>query len=190
MGYTRRSFDEDPVILVTDSRLSIPEVGRRLSIPTSTVRNWVTMHDAGRLSDVGKHRKPLSEVEMELARQKRTGRGQDGTGPVKKGNRVLCEGVAARYAIVREMRLKYPVPRMCRFFKVSASCYYKWSTRPPSKRVPEERRLEVEIRAAHKRTRQTCGPERLQKGLAAHGVTVGIAGSGESGRTSVYGVNR
>lgn len=32
----------------------------------------------------------------------------------------------------------------------------------------------MEIKAAHKRTRQTCGPERLQRDLAAHGVKVGI----------------
>jgi transposase InsO family protein len=32
----------------------------------------------------------------------------------------------------------------------------------------------VEIRAAHKRTRETCGPERLQHDLAAHDVKVGI----------------
>ncbi len=32
----------------------------------------------------------------------------------------------------------------------------------------------MEIRAAHKRTRETCGPERLQRDLEAHGVKVGI----------------
>jgi transposase InsO family protein len=37
-----------------------------------------------------------------------------------------------------------------------------------------ETRLEVEIRAAHKRTRQTYGPERLQHDLKEHGVRVGI----------------
>jgi len=35
-------------------------------------------------------------------------------------------------------------------------------------------RLEVEIKAAHKRTRQTYGAERLQRELAEHGVRVGI----------------
>ena len=35
--------------------------------------------------------------------------------------------------------------------------------------------MEIEIRAAHKRTRETCGPERLQKDLAEHGVKVGIS---------------
>ncbi len=32
----------------------------------------------------------------------------------------------------------------------------------------------MEIKAAHRRTRETCGPERLQADLAAHGVKIGI----------------
>jgi transposase InsO family protein len=35
-------------------------------------------------------------------------------------------------------------------------------------------RLELEIRAAHKRTRQTYGPERLQRDLADNGIIVGV----------------
>jgi transposase InsO family protein len=57
---------------------------------------------------------------------------------------------------------------------VSASGYYAWQDRPLSKRAQEELRLEVEIKAAHKRTRQTYGPERLQCDLAEHGIQVGV----------------
>ena len=76
--------------------------------------------------------------------------------------------------MMTEMRLHYPVPLMSRVLDVSASGYYAWLQRPPSKRAREEARLEVEIRAAHKRTRQTCGPERLQRDLSEHGIQVGI----------------
>jgi len=72
------------------------------------------------------------------------------------------------------MRLQYPVPFMSRVLGVSASGYYAWLERPPSKWAQEEMRLEIEIRAAHKRTRQTCGPERLQRDLAEHGISVGV----------------
>lgn len=75
---------------------------------------------------------------------------------------------------MEEIRLQYPMPLMCRVFRVSASGYYSWRKRPLSKRAQEETRLEVEIRAAHKRTRETCGPERLQKDMSAHGVNLGI----------------
>jgi putative transposase len=72
------------------------------------------------------------------------------------------------------MRLNYSVPRMCGFFHVSASGFYKWLGRSPSRRTVEETRLEAEIKAAHERTRKTFGPERLQKDLAAHGIKIGI----------------
>ena len=75
---------------------------------------------------------------------------------------------------MKEMRLTYSIPGMCRFLKVSASGYYKWLMSAPSKRTREEGRLELEIKAAHERTRKTCGPERLQKDLIAHGIKVGI----------------
>ena len=76
---------------------------------------------------------------------------------------------------MKPMRLTYPLPLLCRVLEVSRSGYYAWLTRPLSKRAQEEGRLDVEIKAAHTRTRQTCGPERLQRDLKAHGVRVGIS---------------
>src|SRR4030067_1120687 len=76
--------------------------------------------------------------------------------------------------MMQELRLRYPVPLMRRIMSVSASGYYAWLDRPLAKRAREEMRLEVEIKAAHKRTRQTYGPERLQHDLAEHGIRVGI----------------
>jgi len=75
---------------------------------------------------------------------------------------------------MKEMRFRYCIGVMCRIVKVSKSGYYKWLNRKPSKRVREEGRLEVEIKAAHQRTRETCGPERLQHELKEQGVKVGI----------------
>ena len=75
---------------------------------------------------------------------------------------------------MKELRLDYPLPHLCQVLNVSASGYYAWVDRPLSKWAREEARLEVEIRAAHKRTRQTYGAERLQQDLAEHGIQVGI----------------
>jgi len=49
----------------------LPEAARRLSLPPSTLVNWVKAHKAGKLGDIGKTRKPLTEIEMELARVKK-----------------------------------------------------------------------------------------------------------------------
>jgi putative transposase len=75
---------------------------------------------------------------------------------------------------MKAMRLKYPVPVMSRILGVSASGYYAWLDRAPSKRTQEEARLAIEIKAADKRTRNTCGPERLQRDLAEHGIRAGV----------------
>ena len=76
--------------------------------------------------------------------------------------------------MMKELRLNYPIPLLSRMLDASASGYYAWVDRPPSARAKEEARLELEIRAADKRTRQTYGPVRLQCDLADHGVKVGI----------------
>jgi transposase len=68
--YTKE-LREEAVKLVTEGGLSIPEVGRRLSIAPSTVRYWLQANREGKLKEVGKHQKPLTEMEMELARVKR-----------------------------------------------------------------------------------------------------------------------
>jgi putative transposase len=77
--------------------------------------------------------------------------------------------------VIRELRLAYCVALLCRVLEVSTSGYYAWFKRPElTIRQREEMRLELEIRAAHKRTRQTYGPERLQRDLADNGVVVGV----------------
>ena len=72
------------------------------------------------------------------------------------------------------MRLHYPLPLMRRIMNVSASGYYAWIDRPPSKWSLQEVRLELEIKAMDKRTRHTYGAERLQRELVKQGVQVGI----------------
>jgi len=76
--------------------------------------------------------------------------------------------------MMKEQRLNYAIPLLGRMMNVSASGYYAWVDRPLSQWAREEIRLELEIRAADRRTRQTYGPERLQYDLAEHGVHVGI----------------
>jgi len=72
------------------------------------------------------------------------------------------------------LRHQYPLSLLCRVLGVSRSGYYAWRTRRPSKRGQENARLEVAIQAAHVRTRQTYGPERLQAELREDGFPVGI----------------
>lgn len=57
--------------LVTEYGLSVPEASRRLDLPKSTIFNWIRSARAGKLGDIGKQQRQLSEVELELVRVKR-----------------------------------------------------------------------------------------------------------------------
>lgn len=76
--------------------------------------------------------------------------------------------------MMKTLRLKYPVPLMSQMLDVSVSGYYDWRDRPLSQHDLEEIRLELEIKAADRRTKRTYGAERLQDDLAAHGIRVGV----------------
>ena len=94
--------------------------------------------------------------------------------PVKKMCGVFREGVAVKYAQIASMRHSHSVSAMCRLLGVSESGFHAWRTRPMSARAAEEMSLETHIKAAHRRTRETCGAERLQAELADNGVEVGV----------------
>jgi transposase InsO family protein len=75
---------------------------------------------------------------------------------------------------MKQMRLQYPISLLGQILSVSASGFYAWVSRPLSEWAKEEMRLEVAIKAAHNRTRQTYGAERLQHELVKDGIRVGI----------------
>jgi len=70
-GKYTKEFREEAVKLVIEGGLSIPETSRRLSLPQSTLENWIRKYKEGSLGEVGKNHRPLSEIEKELARVKR-----------------------------------------------------------------------------------------------------------------------
>lgn len=74
---------------------------------------------------------------------------------------------------MKAYRLRYPVKVMARVFEVSRSGFYAWLMRAPSKGRIRDEQLKVLIRCAHKRSRGTYGPRRLQDELAAEGYRVG-----------------
>ena len=69
-GVYTKEFKEEAVKLVAEAGLSIPEVGRRLSVGKSTIEYWVRQARKGSLS--GTHgKKPVTAEEMEVARLRR-----------------------------------------------------------------------------------------------------------------------
>ena len=70
-GKYTKEFRHEAVQLVTQEKLSISEAARRLNLPTNTLDNWLRKYKAGKLGEIGKNYRPLTEIELELARIKR-----------------------------------------------------------------------------------------------------------------------
>jgi transposase len=70
-GVYSPEFREQAVRLHEVDGLTVPEVAKRLFLPQGTLKNWVYASRQGKLAEVGKNQKPLTDLEMELARIKR-----------------------------------------------------------------------------------------------------------------------
>ena len=74
-----------------------------------------------------------------------------------------------KYAFVRDQREAFPVGLMCRILGVGSSGFYAWLNRPESPRSRENRRLLMEIKAVHMRSRKTYGSPRIHAELNESG---------------------
>ena len=66
-----QEFREQSVKFFKESGLTLVEAAKRLSLPKGTLKSWVYADKRGELAMVGKHQKPLTELELELSRIKR-----------------------------------------------------------------------------------------------------------------------
>ncbi len=57
--------------MVLEDGLPTGQTAQRLSLPKSTLESWVRAAKAGKLGTIGKDRRPLTEVEIELAKIKK-----------------------------------------------------------------------------------------------------------------------
>ena len=70
-GIYTQEFREQAVKLVEAEGLSSREAARRLSIPPGSLKNWLQAARAGKLKEVGTAHKPLTDLELELARTRK-----------------------------------------------------------------------------------------------------------------------
>jgi transposase len=70
-GKYTKEFRQEAVNLVKQGSMSWKEAARQLSLPPSTLANWVKADKAGKLGNIGKAYRTLTDTETELARTRR-----------------------------------------------------------------------------------------------------------------------
>ena len=61
-------FRQQSIQFFKESELTLVEAEKRLSLPKGTLKNWDYPDRRGDLAVVGKHQKPLTDLELELSR--------------------------------------------------------------------------------------------------------------------------
>jgi putative transposase len=74
-----------------------------------------------------------------------------------------------KYALIRAHRGAFPVSLMCQTLKVGSSEFYAWLNRSENPRNEENRRLLIEIKAIHSKSRKTYGSPRIHAELNESG---------------------
>ena len=67
-GVYTAEFRSEAVKLVVQEGLSVDQAAKRLSVPKSSLGNWVRASRSGELAKVGQGQRLPTETEMELAR--------------------------------------------------------------------------------------------------------------------------
>lgn len=67
--YSQKFLDQS-VKFYKESGLTVAEAAKQLSLPQETLKNWVCAAKRGDFAAVGRHHKPLTELELELSRVK------------------------------------------------------------------------------------------------------------------------
>jgi len=70
-GIYTPEFRAEAVKLVETTGMSVARAAKQLSMPKSSLDNWVRAAKAGKLTEVGKGQRLPSELELELARTRK-----------------------------------------------------------------------------------------------------------------------
>ncbi len=70
-GIYTPEFRSEAVKLVESTGISVARTAKQLSIPKSSLDNWVRASRKGQLADVGKRQRLPTELELELSRTRK-----------------------------------------------------------------------------------------------------------------------
>ena len=70
-GIYTAEFRAEAIKLVETAGVPVARAAKQLSIPKSSLANWLRASRKGNLSEVGKGQRPPSELEVELARTRK-----------------------------------------------------------------------------------------------------------------------
>ncbi len=116
-------------VLLRAEQDGVAQTAKDLGIKESQIYAWRAKK---KLSGTSLENQKLQQLEMNRLRREVERLSMENDF-LKKGRGVLCQGLKARYAMIKKYKDQFPIRFMCRLLCVSKSGYYAWLKDKPSK---------------------------------------------------------
>ncbi|MBV2186164.1 MAG: IS3 family transposase [Rhizobium sp.] len=162
-------FKHEAVRIALTSGLPRDRIASDLGIGKSTLGKWVSQYRPSDLvsapqADLARENERL-RLENRVLREERE--------VPKKGDSVLREPKAVRFAFVHNWRHRWPVELICRVLHVSERGYRSWRARPISRRERTDMKVLAHIREQYRLSLGSYGRPRMTMELKEVGLDVG-----------------
>ncbi|MBX9581502.1 MAG: IS3 family transposase [Gemmataceae bacterium] len=162
-------FKLSAVKMITDQKLAVAEVARRLDVGENLLRQWKKAFlDRGDAAFPGHGSPAPADDEVGRLRAEVT-RLKAERDPAKKSRRLLRQPPDLTFRFIAANAGEWPVRWMCAALDVSASGYYAWASRPDSPAEQRRQGLADAIAAVHADIRGRYGSPRMAAELNARG---------------------
>jgi transposase len=119
--YYTPEFRAEAVKLDPEQGLSQQEAAKRLSILKGALANRMATTHTSENRPTPPETRYVADLEAENERLHK-----ELAEVSEEGDGVLCQGVAARYAFMKQWRLLFPITVMCRVLGLSRGGFYAW----------------------------------------------------------------
>ncbi|MGB5557045.1 MAG: IS3 family transposase [Paracoccaceae bacterium] len=130
-------FKVEAVKQVTERGHPVADVAARLGVSSFSLYQWIKRYSLPEPERIAAQDQQ-TEIRKLKSELKRVTEERD---ILKKGRRVLCQGVPVRYAFIRDHETRHTVRSLCRMMAVHPSGYYVWKAGAVSARTREDTRL-------------------------------------------------
>ncbi|WP_199100294.1 IS3 family transposase [Dyella sp. ASV21] len=160
-------FKAEAVKQVSERGYPVMEVADRLGVSSHSLYAW--LRERGVSRDARKAQKEVDLVQENARLRAELRRAEEERDIFKKGRRVLCQGIRAKYAFMQAHSRQFRLTTMCRVLKIERSGYYAWLKQPLSSRAKEDARLMVHIEESYLASGGVYGSRNVHRDLTEAG---------------------
>ncbi|WP_312903152.1 IS3 family transposase [Chryseobacterium taichungense] len=174
MKRERKIYDpsfKTKAVQLSKERTNVSELARELGIAVTLLYKWRKEYEEfGEGSFPGNGNLKLTPDQEKIHQlEKKLKDAELERDILKKGNRNLLQERSMKYKFIKNNESIFPIEKMCQVLKLSSSSYYKWKSRPSSKKLLLKEKVKQQITSIYFSSKQRYGSPRITSELNSLG---------------------